>query len=41
MAIVNAAYAVLSDPVKRKEHDDWLSAQEPEFRPERTPKAEL
>lgn len=35
MAIINAAYAVLSDPVKRKEHDDWLSAQEAHFRQER------
>lgn len=36
MAIINAAYAVLSDPVKRKEHDDWLSEQEAEFCQERS-----
>jgi DnaJ-class molecular chaperone len=41
MAIINAAYAVLSDPVKRKEHDDWLSAQELEVRQERTPRQSL
>ncbi|MEZ5784734.1 MAG: J domain-containing protein [Rhizobiaceae bacterium] len=25
---INEAYAVLSDPVKRKGHDDWIAAQE-------------
>lgn len=30
MAIINAAYVVLSDPTKRKEHDDWLDAQDGE-----------
>lgn len=27
MAILNAAYEVLSDPVKRKEHDRWIAKQ--------------
>jgi DnaJ-class molecular chaperone len=26
--IINSAYEVLSDPVKRKEHDDWIAAAE-------------
>ena len=38
--IINSAYAVLSDPVKRREHDEWISRNEapinrtfePEFR---------
>jgi len=28
MAIVNTAYNILSDPVRRKEHDEWISAEE-------------
>jgi DnaJ domain len=28
MAIVNSAYNVLSDPVRRKEHDEWIAAEE-------------
>jgi hypothetical protein len=28
MAIVNTAYGTLSDPVRRKEHDDWIAAEE-------------
>ncbi|QSX77973.1 J domain-containing protein [Agrilutibacter solisilvae] len=28
MAVINAAYAVLSDPVRRLEHDEWISRQE-------------
>jgi len=28
MAIVNTAYNILSDPVRRKEHDDWISSEE-------------
>ena len=28
MAIVNTAYNVLSDPVRRKEHDEWIAAEE-------------
>lgn len=28
MAIVNTAYNILSDPVRRKEHDDWIAAEE-------------
>ena len=31
MTIVNAAYEVLSDPVKRKEHDAWIAAKEAEL----------
>jgi len=30
MKIINASYAVLSDPVQRKEHDDWLARKERE-----------
>jgi curved DNA-binding protein CbpA len=26
--IINTAYAVLSDPVKRREHDEWISRTE-------------
>lgn len=28
MAIVNVSYAVLSDPVTRKAHDEWIALQE-------------
>jgi hypothetical protein len=28
MAIVNTAYNTLSDPLRRKEHDEWISAEE-------------
>jgi hypothetical protein len=28
MAIVNTAYGILSDPVRRKEHDEWIAAEE-------------
>ncbi|MES2125890.1 MAG: J domain-containing protein [Pseudomonadota bacterium] len=28
MAILNSAYGTLSDPVRRKEHDDWIAAEE-------------
>jgi len=28
MAVVNTAYNVLSDPVRRKEHDEWIAAEE-------------
>jgi hypothetical protein len=28
MAIVNTAYNILSDPVRRKEHDDWIVSEE-------------
>ncbi|MGZ3184660.1 MAG: J domain-containing protein [Telluria sp.] len=28
MAILNSAYETLSDPVRRKEHDDWIAAEE-------------
>ena len=28
MAIVNSAYVILSDPVRRKEHDEWIAAEE-------------
>lgn len=35
MAIINEAYAVLSDPVRRKQHDDWIATNteplEPDF----------
>jgi len=30
MKIINASYAVLSDPAQRKEHDDWLARKERE-----------
>ena len=28
MSIVNASYAVLSDPIQRAQHDDWIAAKE-------------
>lgn len=28
MAVVNSAYNVLSDPIRRKEHDDWIASEE-------------
>jgi hypothetical protein len=28
MAIVNSAYNTLSDPVRRREHDEWIAAEE-------------
>ena len=28
MAIVNTAYNTLSDPIRRKEHDDWIASEE-------------
>lgn len=28
MAIVNTAYTALNDPVRRKEHDEWIAAEE-------------
>jgi hypothetical protein len=28
MAIVNTAYGTLSDPVRRREHDEWIAAEE-------------
>ena len=28
MAIVNTAYAALNDPVRRREHDEWIAAEE-------------
>ena len=28
MAIINTAYGTLSDPQKRKEHDEWIAAEE-------------
>src|SRR5437867_8781586 len=30
MALLNSAYDVLSDPRKRKDHDDWIAAAEAE-----------
>lgn len=32
MRIVNASYAVLSDPAKRRDHDDWIRTKEEEQR---------
>ena len=28
MAIVNTAYGTLSDPQRRKEHDEWITQEE-------------
>jgi curved DNA-binding protein CbpA len=32
--IINTAYEVLSDPLKRREHDDWIQASEAEVAPQ-------
>lgn len=39
MKAINAAYAVLSDPVRRKEHDDWIASEEARFSRASTPRA--
>lgn len=31
MKALNAAYAVLSDPIKRKEHDDWIASEKAKY----------
>lgn len=28
MKVINEAYAVLSDPVRRRQHDEWIDSQE-------------
>lgn len=28
MAILNSAYSILSEPQRRKEHDEWIAAEE-------------
>ena len=28
MAILNSAYTILSDPIRRREHDEWIAAEE-------------
>ncbi len=30
MKVINEAYAVLSDPVRRRQHDEWIDSQESE-----------
>ena len=35
MKVINEAYAVLSDPAKRREHDQWIIQMEAESRPHR------
>jgi curved DNA-binding protein CbpA len=37
MALINEAYRVLSDPVKRQEHDQWIRRAESDSVPEATP----
>ena len=37
MALINEAYRVLSDPVKREEHDQWIRRAESDSVPEATP----
>jgi len=37
MQVINLAYDVLSDPVKRKEHDAWIARMEAEREPSREP----
>ncbi|GIZ53889.1 J domain-containing protein [Noviherbaspirillum aridicola] len=40
--IINTAYSVLSDPAKRKEHDEWIARAEaaPPEKPRDAPRAE-
>ncbi len=37
MVLINTSYAVLSDPVKRKEHDLWIARQEKAIAPDPPP----
>lgn len=33
LKIINRAYSVLSDPLRRKEHDEWIRRQRPDVKP--------
>src|ERR671918_1409031 len=37
MALINEAYRILSDPIKRREHDEWIRRAESDSVPEATP----
>ena len=40
LKIINEAYEILSDPVRRKEHDKWIAEQEIKERPQQAPRDE-
>jgi curved DNA-binding protein CbpA len=40
MALINEAYRILSDPIKRREHDEWIRRSESDSLPKAAKQAE-